>query len=109
MESFQESYLEGLIPISHYFILDEGDNYYEVSARLARASKNASPMKATFQEGHYYYNPKSNQIIDGWRNEVSEKLVLNIQFSLYVNETYVRMEDENGVMRLIDFNRVRHL
>jgi hypothetical protein len=43
MESFQESHLDGLIPISHYYILDEGDDYIEVFAILAKAPNNASP------------------------------------------------------------------
>jgi hypothetical protein len=59
MESFQESHLDGLIPISHYHILDEGDDYIKVFARLAKASNGASPMKATFAEGHYYHDSNS--------------------------------------------------
>jgi hypothetical protein len=72
MESLRESYLEGLIPISHCHMLDEGDDYYEVFARLSKTSKKGSPKKATCAEGHYYYDSKSEEIITGWRNEVLE-------------------------------------
>jgi hypothetical protein len=61
MESFQETYPEGLIPFSHYHTLDEGDDHIQVFARLAKASNNASPMKANFAEGHYHYDPNSSK------------------------------------------------
>jgi hypothetical protein len=66
-------------------------------------------MRATFEEGHYYYDPDSEQIINCWRNEVLQKLILNPQYNLYINESYVRMEYVNGNMRLSNFNRIRHL
>jgi hypothetical protein len=110
MERFQEVIFDdGLIPITHYYILDQGDDYYEVFVQLARATNGASPMKANFEKGHYKYNPKSEQIYNYSRNEGMQKLILNPQHSLYINETYVRMEEVNGVMRLIIFNRIKHL
>jgi hypothetical protein len=40
---------------------------------------------------------------------VLEKLVLRTQFRSYVDEGYVRMGDENGVLALTNFDGARHL